>query len=640
MLLGQLRELATQAGDAPMLYSMQPVRYIIELDATGALVSPDMQDTTGGKPRDILRMELPRIRRSLDIKPFLLSDTIEYTLGVGREKIDPDRIAQYHIAYMRQLREAAQQTQDPLVQAVLTFLENDPLRQLQLPEDLDPQGAVAFRVDGVMPTTLPSVQRFWANLWDLAGQDDSVVMQCCVCGKIGPVLKRIQTSVKGVPGGQPTGTTMTSANERASEHYGLQATLTAPTCQSCADSYTKALNYMLAHREYRLDIGDTVLVCWTVPGGHPVDVNASLDEADSPPTDEPTFSLKDALFAPAVPDVSSLYKLTYKSGRGSRALALPRNYSERQIGAALLSAEGSRIRVHLVGSIALDQLRRNLVKWFAQQQLIGLGDTDEAAQSGQRVYGIPALAKALAGPSGQLRRKHVEAMISTALLGKPLPVDLLSSALHACRIRRPTQPLVTIIKMMLAADQIGSKAQSIGGVNTVVTKFDDTTTESPEGMEPLNEAADPLAALDESNTDPPYLLGRLLAVLDYLSWRATGSRNTLPGRSFNAACATPALMFPVLLRGSNYHLRKLQRDAPGAAIALRTSIDDLLLPVGSFPRLLGIVDQGRFILGYHHQRAASRARAAEAAREQATSESKRGRRSKRGAGDSQVEDSL
>jgi len=62
---------------------------------------------------------------------------------------------------------------------------------------------------------------------------------------------------------------------------------------------------------------------------------------------------------------------------------------------------------------------------------------------------------------------------------------------------------------------------------------------------------------DESNY-MPYVLGRLFSILEGLQNAANpGINTTIRDRYFNSACATPAVVFPILLKLSQNHLKKL-----------------------------------------------------------------------------------
>jgi CRISPR-associated protein Csd1 len=109
-------------------------------------------------------------------------------------------------------------------------------------------------------------------------------------------------------------------------------------------------------------------------------------------------------------------------------------------------------------------------------------------------------------------------------------------------------------------------------------------------------------ALDENNNDVPYLLGRLFAVLENLQGRALGSdvNATIRDRFFGAASATPAAVFPRLLRVSVHHAAKIGGKWPEP---LKARIVDRL-PAAPFPAVLDLEQQGLFAIGYYHQREA------------------------------------
>ena len=79
-----------------------------------------------------------------------------------------------------------------------------------------------------------------------------------------------------------------------------------------------------------------------------------------------------------------------------------------------------------------------------------------------------------------------------------------------------------------------------------------------------------------------------------------GINTTIKDRYFNAACATPGMAFPTLLRLSQKHLRKLN---DGLATYYDNQITELMaqLPESGFPARLSLPDQGKFSIGYYHQ---------------------------------------
>lgn len=110
-------------------------------------------------------------------------------------------------------------------------------------------------------------------------------------------------------------------------------------------------------------------------------------------------------------------------------------------------------------------------------------------------------------------------------------------------------------------------------------------------------------SLNESFTHPAYVLGRLFAVLEKAQREAIGQNinATIKDRYFTSACATPASVFPTLLRLAHHWTSK----AEYGGISDR-KIQDLvnLLDAKPFPLRLTLEEQGVFVLGYYHQRAA------------------------------------
>ena len=117
--------------------------------------------------------------------------------------------------------------------------------------------------------------------------------------------------------------------------------------------------------------------------------------------------------------------------------------------------------------------------------------------------------------------------------------------------------------------------------------------------------------------DPPYNLGRLLAVLEGLQDKSTEYQLKGAGvieRYYGSASSAPASVFPLLLRLARHHLHKLSkigekgsRDAHFIEKVIQDTLS--LMPCAgdgqppSFPRVLSLEQQGRFALGFYQQKA-------------------------------------
>jgi len=109
-------------------------------------------------------------------------------------------------------------------------------------------------------------------------------------------------------------------------------------------------------------------------------------------------------------------------------------------------------------------------------------------------------------------------------------------------------------------------------------------------------------SLNEQSTIPAYVLGRLFAVLEKVQKEAIGDVNaSIKDRYFTSACASPASVFPVLLRLSQHHISKVGGHYYDQRIQEILNLLDV--EKNPIPAHLSLDEQGVFVLGYYHQRA-------------------------------------
>lgn len=569
MLLQRLKAYADERMEIPpTLYSEAPVRYVIELDETGRLLSPepiDTADPANAETRRGQRQTVPRTQRTVAIKPLLLADNAEYTLGLARPEAKPARVEAAHRAYREMVERCAQETGEPAVQAVVRFLEAEPLRALRLPAELDAGATVTFRVDGVFPTDLPSVQAFWAaiNDPDHDPAHPAPVMQCLVCGEERPVLTRLKAKIKGVPGGQTSGTALISANADAFTSYGLKASLIAPTCAPCGERFTLALNELLSRDEHHIVTGGAAFVFWT------------REKVD--------FSFRGAVVEADPEEVRRLID-SVRSGRRNAAI------DDTAFYAVALAGSGGRAAVRDWIDTTVGGVKEHVVAWFDRQAIVGsFGEEPQP-------LGIYALAGSTVRDLKDLTPTTPRALLRAAITGTPVPYDLLYEAVRRSRAEQSvTRQRAALIKLVLRSH--------------------------------APDEEDTLIQLNPDHPSPAYHCGRLLAELEAAQRLAVrGIKATIVDRFYGTASSAPASVFPRLLRGARPHLSKLERDHPGAYHRLEERLEEIQARLAGFPRTLSLQDQGLFALGYYHQRAFDRAQA------RAATERRRGETALAGAG--------
>jgi CRISPR-associated protein Csd1 len=107
--------------------------------------------------------------------------------------------------------------------------------------------------------------------------------------------------------------------------------------------------------------------------------------------------------------------------------------------------------------------------------------------------------------------------------------------------------------------------------------------------------------LDKENTNQGYLCGRLFAVLDKIQEEAN-NQHSIRERYMNSASSTPAAVFSTILNLSNHHMENLKNE--GRKIYFEKLKQEIISKIDAdgFKPQLDLQDQGRFFIGYYHQR--------------------------------------
>lgn len=112
-------------------------------------------------------------------------------------------------------------------------------------------------------------------------------------------------------------------------------------------------------------------------------------------------------------------------------------------------------------------------------------------------------------------------------------------------------------------------------------------------------------SLDRSREEVAYRLGRLFATLEKTQLEAHADErgrpqinSTVRDRFYSSASATPASVFPRLLRTYQHHLAKLEG---GRKIVREKLVQEILDPIERFPTHFALQEQGLFAIGYYHQ---------------------------------------
>ena len=546
------------------------IPFLLEITREGKLVQLIDTRTLNGKKKvaQIFRVPLGE-KKAAGIVANLLWDTLEYVLGIDTRG-KPERVVEQHaqfVARIKALPTAAQQ--DVGILAVLAFLADLDVTQLQAQptwkQALEINAVMSFRLHGDVNLVCqrPAVVNAALNM--VTNADERLAM-CLVTGDEAPI-QRLHAAIKGVWGAQTAGANIVSFNARAFESYGKRERQGANAPVSCAAAfaYTTALNHLLRKgSNQRIQVGDASTVFWADRDSEFESVAADI--FGDPPKDDPDRN------AHAVQALFSAIQSGKHGGldEGNRFHVLG------------LAPNAARISIRFYHCLPLAELGERISQHFKDLE-IARGPHDPQYPSLKRLLQAVCLATS-SQPQGDIERAPPNlggAIVDAVFAGPdvPYPSLWLNAAVGRCR-----------------AEQNVNYFRAAAIKACLNRQFRRSSSSSP-NPSPEKEF---LPMLDLSNANPAYRLGRLFAALEKIQEEASPGLNaTIRDRYYGAASSTPVAVFTTLLRLKNAHLKKL---SIGRAMEFEKLLGEILNPVVDFPKHMPLPDQGRFALGYYHQR--------------------------------------
>jgi len=562
----------------PYGFSEEKIGWILVLDKEGRLKTVVPNLTADKKPQPKL-MSVPQSfkRPGTTPKPFFLWDKTSYSLGVevnknkAEAKEKPftssektfDAFKQYHLDLL-------QNSEDEGLQALCRFLRN------WLPENFAAEKLPAEMLDANIafslekPTALIHKREAAQSLW--AGclkSDEALEGLCLISGDTAPIA-RLHPAIKGVFGGQSSGGSIISFNKEAFASFGKEQGANAPVSEQSAFAYTTALNYLLRRENnHCLTIGDASTVFWA--------------EADDSATAQAAEGFFAQVFTPPDDEQESakVFNVLEQMGKGRPLQEIAPELSPNTRFYILgLAPNAARISVRFWLDTTFGQLAENLAQhwqdlaldpcaWKTPPSIFKLLlETAIKFKNSEGRYEKPKAETISPMLAGEMTR--------AVICGTPYPLSLLSQLITRIRADGDVNGLrVAVMKAVLER------------------RFRKGFIE--EGV-PMS--------LNNEIPNRAYLLGRLFAVLERIQYQALGELNAgIADRYYGSASAVPFSVFPRLLSGAKHHLLRLRKDKAGMAVNLDKDLGEIIAKLPeTFPRHLSIDEQGRFAIGYYHQK--------------------------------------
>lgn len=544
-------------GDiAPPGFQKQEIPFIIILDAHGRFI--DLQDTRSGEgKKKIGRVFIvPKaVKKTSGIAANLLWDTPVYVVGRAKpdQKSDPDKAMRQRKEFLDRIRGVfLDPEEDEGVGAIVAFLQGNDLQALfDHPswKEIEEKGLVlSFKLSG----DLGLVCERPAVLNKLSVKCGSGKGGICLVSGEPDAPVRLHSAIKGVWGAQTSGANIVSFNLKAFTSFGKEQGLNAPVGERAEFAYTTALNTLLSKGSHqRLQVGDSSTVFW----------------AERKHDFEDVFA--DIFGEPAKDNALQDHKAIVAMFRAPEIGARPELDPNTRFYVLGLAPNAARIAVRFWYDGIVREVADNIYQHFEDCSIVH-GPNQPETLSLFRLL----VSTAVQGKSENMQPNLAGEFMRTILTGTPYPHSLLSAVVRRVMSEHEvTYPRAALIRAVLSRRARYYK-QSQKEVDM---------------------------ALDESNDNVGYRLGRLFAVLEKVQEEANpGINATIRDRFYGAASSTPVAVFSHLMKLKNHHLSKLENR--GRAINFERAIGGIVEAIDRFPAHLSLDDQGRFAVGYYHQR--------------------------------------
>ncbi len=576
---------------APPNYSTAGVSFALNLSAQGELLDifPLFRQVQAGnktleKPR---RMIVPeQVKKTSGISANFMCENSAYALGIT-EKGDADFGPKRFEVFRKLHQDLLPRADCDTARAVLAFLDTyDPLKGRELPsvasnlETLLLGGNIVFMFREKFAQDDPLIKQVWDAY--KAGKD-AVPGQCLVTGEVAPIA-RLHPSLKGIKDANPTGASLVGFNARAYESYHREQGQNSPVSEKAAFAYTTALNYLLssANPNRKITIGDTTVVYWAesekrgfADAFEGIFAPQIVDE-EIPVIDQEGRKNIEKELKKVAEKVKKVQKLDLDALLKNLAGENPHFYV---LG---LAPNAARVSVRFFLTDPFQKIIERMLQHYRDLEIVKEYDNQPAYITVGHILQETVSQKSKDKDASPLM---AGALMRSILTGAPYP-----AALYYAIINR--------IRADMDDDQ--KHIHKIGYVRAAMIKAFLIRKYRNQGK--YQEVL--IMSLNEQATTPAYVLGRLFAVLEKVQQEAIGDVNaSIKDRYFTSACASPASVFPVLLRLSQHHIAKAEYGYNSDR-----RIQDILglLDVQSnpIPARLTLDEQGIFVLGYYHQRAA------------------------------------
>lgn len=537
-------------------FEKKAIPFLIVLDRQGRFVN--IRDTRTGEGKKKLSREfvVPQGVKRTGNKPNpnLLWDHAGYVLGYNPK--DPELAAKQQSAFLDRIREVfGNNGYDPGLEAVFSFYANRESERVISAENfriIDENGGNITFILAEETLLICQSEYVVRKVTESFGKDDGLKRVCLVTGDIGSIT-RLHPVITGVWKTDKGRGNIVAFKPPSFDSFGKKQGFNAPVSHNASFAYTTALNTLLAKgSRQRIQVGDASTVFWAQEQ-HEFEEDFSLFLGEPAKGREPDYSrlrsLLSAVRTGVLPDEDSMP--FYVLG---------------------LAPNASRIAIRFWYEGSIEDMKQKISQHFEDIDIVRAPHDREFLSLFQLL-----VATATEGKADNIPPNLGGEIARAVFNGSTYPRTLLAGAIRRCKAeQRVPYARAAIIKGFLCrqARLHRTENKEVG------------------------------VMLDTANDNIGYVLGRLFAVLERIQETAhTGLNKTIRDTYFSAATSNPLVIFKRLHELAVHHLAKI-RNSGKSTVWLDKLMGEIMgkIPASGIPVTLSLEDQGRFAVGYYHQR--------------------------------------
>ncbi len=514
---------------------------------------------------------LPKGVHNNGITPFLFWDNCMYVINysnankplkesdlaipekVKKWKKSLDTAQQKHKAFVEQCNKISQETNHPDFEAVVRFYEKDELVKLK-GDDLwkeiekNPIVNVSFQIEGAK--TLVACNPLLPNFLEKDSEKKGI---CLITGKKADLVRVATPTPLPFASSKNSASLVSFQKDYGFDSYGKTQAYNSPMSIEAEFGFSTALKQLISRdSRNKFIIGDRLFVFW-----------ASNKNEASIEAEESLFELLG--FSEEVNDDPNANLMKVRKVFESINTGILKTGLDDKFYILGLAPNSGRDFVVYWTETNIKDFSGKILEHFSDMEI------HDTRKDKKPYMGIREIISSvtLGGKMLDATPNLPEAVVKSIFQGLPYPATLYSACIR--RIRAEQKLTITraaIIKAYLNRQSNNNKKIDI--------------------------------MLDKDNNNQGYLCGRLFAVLDKIQEEANNI-SSIRERYMNAASATPSTVFATILNLSQHHAEKLNEGRKFSFEKIKQEIFDKL-PADGFPTHLDLQDQGRFFVGYYHQR--------------------------------------